>query len=228
MKKLLAAVAASAVVTAALAHGGSGSVTPTVSSISTTTASGYVSGTGVSIQGVANQGTATVNGGAVGTGVGIGPLKDAGAAVNGTATTTNTTIGAGVTLGSGTGSYEGAGLSKASISGVAEGHTVTNGPAAVANGNVETLTGTKVVGSGTSIAGVSAGVTGSFDAAGHASQIKIGNFNTIDTTSHAVGGVVGTVSFNGSFGNASTTVDNQGAFNAFGQSKAGIQSSTSN
>lgn len=220
---LLVFFLAATLVQQARAHGGSGSVTPAVSSISTTTASGYVSGTGLSVQGVTNQGSAVVNGGAAGTGLGLGPLKDAGAAAQGTAQTTNTTVGGGLTLGAGTGSYEGAGLSKASISGQAEGHTVTNGPAAIANGNVETLTGTKVAGSGTSLGGVSAGVSGSFDAAAHASQVKLGNFNAVDTTSHALGGVVGTVNFNGSFGDATTTVDNQGAFNAFGQSKVGLQ-----
>ena len=223
MKKSLVALAALSIASLAFAHGGSGTVNPTAASISSSGASGYVSGTGVSIQGAANQGTAAVNGAAVGTGVGIGPLKTAGAVVEGVAKTTNVSVAGGVTVGpTATGTHDAAGKSTASIVGSAEGHTVTNGPLANANGNVETVTATQVGGSGTGAGYAGAQMDGSFKATADASQIKIGNLNQITTNSSAIGGVIGS-KIEGSIGNTTTGINNQGAFNSFGQSRVGAQ-----
>lgn len=68
---------------------------------------------------------------------------------------------------------------------------------------------------------------GSFKATADASQLKIGNLNQIGTNSSAIGSVIGS-KIEGSIGNTTTGIDNQGAFNAFGQSRVGAQISTSN
>lgn len=208
------------------AHGGDGAVNGNVSSVSSASVSGYVSGTGLSLQGAYNQGNASINGGAVGTGVGLGPLKAVTASTWGEAATTNTSLAGGLTLGNATGTHDAAGLSQASLAGQASGHTVANGPAAVATGNAETITGTQVTGNGTGLGAVVAGTKATFDAGGAATQVKVGPFNTIETDSHALGSAIGSVSMNFGLGGTSTLVDNQGAFNAFGQSKAGLQQST--
>lgn len=232
MKKSLISLAAAALLGAAsfsaMAHGGSGTVSgQEASSISTTSVSAFAGNGGSSIQGAHASGSATINAGAMGTAVGVGPLKTGTTAVDGSVTTTSTSIGGGLVSGNATGTNAASNLSTGAIKADGNFHTVTNGPTGVVKGNAEGVSGTSVNGSGNSLGIVSGGTASNFASQASASQIKIGNFNTVKTDSTSVVGATAGKDFTFAAGNTVVNSDFQAAANAYGQAKVGAQTTTS-